>query len=200
MARDVGAWLEGLGLGRYAEAFAENEIDLAALPHITEEDLKEIGVALGARRRLLAAIADLDRPDEPAGQDQGVVEESSGSQAERRHLTVMFCDPVGSTALSERLDPEDLSALNQLWFYRDALDSCLRFALWDRAEGYADSLDAFTSAEPFVWNAFFAARGRALADHGRGKGSSDELRRIGELGRELGFLYSLQAVEAALKV
>ena len=49
MARDIGEWLEGLGLGRYAEAFAENEIDLPALPHITEEDLKEIGVALGAR-------------------------------------------------------------------------------------------------------------------------------------------------------
>jgi len=59
MAHNIGAWLEGLGLGKYAEAFVENEIDLEALPHVTEEDLREIGVALGARRKLLAAIAEL---------------------------------------------------------------------------------------------------------------------------------------------
>ena len=57
MARDIGQWLEGLDLGRYAEAFADNEIDLDALPHITGEDLKEIGVELGARRRLPVAPA-----------------------------------------------------------------------------------------------------------------------------------------------
>ena len=66
MPRDIGEWLDGLGLGRYAEAFADNEIDLQALPHIAEEDLKEIGVALGARRKLLAAIAELGEPDLPA--------------------------------------------------------------------------------------------------------------------------------------
>ncbi len=59
MAGDVSEWLEGLGLGRYADAFGENEIDLDALPHITEDDLKDIGVALGARRKLLAAIVEL---------------------------------------------------------------------------------------------------------------------------------------------
>ncbi len=57
MAHDIGAWLEGLGLGQYADAFGENEIDLDALPYITEDDLKDIGVALGARRKLLEAIA-----------------------------------------------------------------------------------------------------------------------------------------------
>jgi len=71
MARDIGEWLEGFGLGRYAEAFADNEIDLHALPHITEEDLKEIGVALGARRKLLAAIAELGDSAEPATADAG---------------------------------------------------------------------------------------------------------------------------------
>ncbi len=70
MARDIGEWLEGLGLGRYAEAFADNEIDLHALPHNTEEDLKEIGVALGARRKLLAAIAELGGSGEPATADE----------------------------------------------------------------------------------------------------------------------------------
>ncbi|MDP6407399.1 MAG: adenylate/guanylate cyclase domain-containing protein [Alphaproteobacteria bacterium] len=108
MAHDVGEWLEGLGLGRYAEAFAENEIDLPALPHITEEDLKEVGVALGARRLLLAAIADLGPSNAPAQQNVGADADAAGSEAERRHLTVMFCDLVGSTALSEQLDPEDL--------------------------------------------------------------------------------------------
>ena len=70
MARDIGEWLDGLGLGRYAEAFSDNEIDLQALPHITEEDLKEIGVALGARRKLLAAIAELGGSDAPATADE----------------------------------------------------------------------------------------------------------------------------------
>ncbi|MEE8247429.1 MAG: hypothetical protein V3S87_09225, partial [Alphaproteobacteria bacterium] len=70
MARDIGEWLEGLGLDRYADAFADNEIDLGALPHITEEDLKEMGVALGARRKMLAAIAELGDWGEPATADE----------------------------------------------------------------------------------------------------------------------------------
>ena len=108
MARDIGEWLDALGLGRYAEAFADNEIDLHALPHITEEDLKGIGVALGARRKLLAAIAELGEPEEPATADERSDDRSAGAEAERRQLTVMFVDLVGSTALAERLDPEDL--------------------------------------------------------------------------------------------
>ena len=100
--------VDGLGLGRYADAFADNEIDLHALPHITEEDLKEIGVALGARRKLLAAIAELGDADEPATEDERSDRRSASAEAERRQLTVMFVDLVGSTALAERLDPEDL--------------------------------------------------------------------------------------------
>ncbi len=105
MARDIGEWLDGLGLGRYAEAFADNEIDLPALPHITEQDLKEIGVALGARRKLRAAIAELVDGGEPASADARSGERSASAEAERRQLTVMFVDLVGSTALSGRLDP-----------------------------------------------------------------------------------------------
>jgi predicted ATPase/class 3 adenylate cyclase len=108
MARDIGEWLDGLDLGRYAEAFADNEIDLDALPFITEKDLSEIGVALGSRRKLLAAIAELGDSGGTATEDEKSGERSAGAEAERRQLTVMFCDLVGSTALAERLDPEDL--------------------------------------------------------------------------------------------
>jgi class 3 adenylate cyclase len=108
VSRGIDQWLKGLGLGRYAEAFADNEIDLHALPHITEEDLKEVGVALGARRKLLAAIAELGDLDEPSTADETSDQRSAGAEAERRQLTVMFCDLVGSTALSQRLDPEVL--------------------------------------------------------------------------------------------
>ena len=92
----VAAWLEALGLSEYARRFAEHDIDLAALRDLTEEDLKELGVSLGHRRRLLRAIAEL-RAVAPA----------PIGRAERRQLTVMFCDLAGSTALSARLDPED---------------------------------------------------------------------------------------------
>jgi len=107
MARDISEWLENLGLGKYAEVFAENEIDLAALPHVTEEDLKEIGVALGTRRKLLAAIAALGE----VGAAAAAVPEPlplGAPEAERRQLTVLFADLVGSTALAEQLDPEDM--------------------------------------------------------------------------------------------
>jgi class 3 adenylate cyclase/tetratricopeptide (TPR) repeat protein len=107
MARDIGEWLEGLGLSRYAEAFADNEIDMHALPHITEEDLKEIGVALGARRQLLAKIGELGDLNAPGAATGGSDEGSVANEAQRRQLTVMFCDLVGSTALSTRHDPED---------------------------------------------------------------------------------------------
>lgn len=110
MAGDVASWLEDLGLGEYADVFAANHIDMALLPTLTETDLKEIGVAsLGHRKRLLAAAGKLSETsgssDDPAAPEQIWIE------PERRHLTVLFCDLVGSTALSVRLDPEDLSKL-----------------------------------------------------------------------------------------
>ncbi|MBT3700336.1 MAG: AAA family ATPase [Alphaproteobacteria bacterium] len=88
---------------------------------------------------------------------------------------------------------------NQLWFYRDAIDGFLRFGLWDKATECANALDAFTAAESLIWNEFFTARGRALADHGRGRGSRDELRRVADMGEKLGFLYSVQAIQTALQ-
>jgi class 3 adenylate cyclase len=101
---DVAAWLRGLGLERYEAAFRDNEIDWEALPKLTAEDLKDLGVVLGSdRRKLLEAIGTL-RGKTDAGADRT----SAVATAERRQLTVMFCDLVGSTALSSQLDPEDL--------------------------------------------------------------------------------------------
>ena len=105
---DIADWLRDLGLGRYASAFAENEINWDVLPEPTADDLKEIGVAaVGDRRRLLAAIAALRGSAVPAASTAVLPPDVSGA-AERRQLTVMFCDLVGSTELSARLDPEDL--------------------------------------------------------------------------------------------
>jgi class 3 adenylate cyclase/predicted ATPase len=105
---DIAAWLRGLGLEQYAPAFAQNDIGPDLLPSLTAEELKEIGIAsLGHRRRLLEAIAAL-RPAPAAVAVGPGPEPAARSEAERRQVTVMFCDLVGSTALSARLDPEDL--------------------------------------------------------------------------------------------
>ena len=109
MADAIREWLEGLDLGRYAEAFIENEIDLQALPHLTEDDLKDVGVALGARRKLIAAIAEMAGAAATAATPEE--DRSAESEAQRRQLTVMFVDLVGSTELSEQHDPEDLRGI-----------------------------------------------------------------------------------------
>ncbi len=106
---DVAAWLRGLGLERYAPAFRDNDVDGEVLPELTSDDLISIGVAsVGHRRKLLAAIASLNAtPPDPmvmaAPRDA-----PAPAGTERRQLTVLFCDLVGSTALSSQLDPEDL--------------------------------------------------------------------------------------------
>jgi class 3 adenylate cyclase/predicted ATPase len=105
VAGDIADWLEQLGLSKYADLFAESEIGIDILPDLTEADLKELGIPLGDRKRLLkatAGAAPLEASSEPEPAPAVTPE------AERRHLTVMFCDLAGSTALSERLDPEDL--------------------------------------------------------------------------------------------
>jgi hypothetical protein len=103
---DIDEWLRSLGLGQYAPAFAENAINWDVLPDLTADDLKEIGIAaVGDRRRLLASIA-LLRGSAVAAPAKAP--SAASSEAERRQLTVMFCDLVGSTPLSVRFDPEDL--------------------------------------------------------------------------------------------
>src|SRR6266576_521994 len=107
--KGIAEWLASIGLGEYAQRFAENAIDLSVLRDLTDQDLNELGVLLGHRRKMLRAIAELDvtsaiAPTAPATKP----EREPSDEAERRHLTVMFCDLVGSTALSTRLDPEDM--------------------------------------------------------------------------------------------
>ena len=105
---NTAAWLQSLGLERYEPLFRDNEIDWEVLPKLTSDDLREIGVvAIGHRRKLLDAIAALGAVV-PAAETAAAVDVPAPADAERRQLTVLFCDLVGSTALSSRLDPEDL--------------------------------------------------------------------------------------------
>jgi hypothetical protein len=116
VAGDVTRWLHSLGLGQYEEKFRDNKIEVDVLPQLTADDLKDIGVsAVGDRRRLLAAIAALPFATPPANAPATVLKfessEASEVSAERRPLTVMFCDLVGSTALASLLDAEDWRSL-----------------------------------------------------------------------------------------
>ena len=107
---DVARWLEDLGLAQYAGTFAENDIDLEVLPHLSEQDLKNLGISLGHRKKLLHAIAALKGSSgTPASPAAEALQPPPRTEAERRQLTVMFVDLVGSTALSRRLDPEEMS-------------------------------------------------------------------------------------------
>lgn len=109
--RDIGEWLERIGLGQYRTVFARHDIAFDILGSLTDRDLQELGLSLGNRRRLLRAIAEVgEAAASPA---------PARETAERRNLTVMFCDLVGSTALSTRLDPEDLASIIRQ--YQDAV-------------------------------------------------------------------------------
>ena len=115
--QQIADWLENLGMSEYAQRFAENRIDFSVLPDLTDQDLKDLGVVLGDRRKMLRAIAKLDATPEavtlmpkPAStlsvateQPVRVAEESS----ERHHVTVMFCDLVDSTDVGAKLDVEE---------------------------------------------------------------------------------------------
>jgi class 3 adenylate cyclase len=117
--QEIGDWLEKLGMPEYGECFDQNKIDLSVLPHLTDQDLKDIGVPLGHRRKMLAAVAQLDdtsiaearipapgslKPQPPVASTSPPAPEAAG---ERRHVTVMFCDLVDSTGIATRLDAED---------------------------------------------------------------------------------------------
>jgi class 3 adenylate cyclase len=104
----IADWLEKLNLGQYAQRFADNDIDVSVLRHLTDADLEKIGVSLGHRRKILAAIAELPGASPSRYEPADGVEPKPQETAERRQVTVMFSDLVGSTALSARIDPEDL--------------------------------------------------------------------------------------------
>ncbi|MCP3420080.1 AAA family ATPase [Bradyrhizobium brasilense] len=127
--QQIADWLKQLGLGQYAQRFAENDITVAILPDLTDQDLKELGVAsLGHRRQLLRAIGERNRleqgaPRPPISPASPVAPHDT---AERRHVTVMFSDLVGSTALSTRMDPEDLRNLISA-YQKCVTETVLRF-------------------------------------------------------------------------
>ena len=108
--QQIAEWLEKLGMSEYAELFVANRIDLSVLPELTDQDLKELGIVLGDRRKILRAIAGHKSSETiaPNPESQAVNVARPQDAAERRQVTVMFSDLVGSTALSARMDPEDL--------------------------------------------------------------------------------------------
>ncbi len=130
---DVQQWLSSIDLGQYADAFEENAIGWDLFEELTDDDLRAIGIAaLGHRKRLLKAISEMGESSEttaslapPLSRDQSV----PGGEAERRQLTVMFCDLVGSTQLSQALDPEELREINRA--YQDAAKASI-----EKFDGY----------------------------------------------------------------
>lgn len=103
---DLRAWLRSHNLERYAETFAANDVDLDILGELTDRDLAELGVSLGNRRRLLRAIAERAAASRRAAAALAPEPIAIPAEAERRQVTVLFCDLVGSTALSSAVDPE----------------------------------------------------------------------------------------------
>jgi len=124
---DIAAWLRGLGLEQYAPAFRDNDVDSEVLPQLTVDDLISIGVtSVGHRRKLLAAIASLGAAASAASATVAPRDTLAPAGAERRQLTVMFCDLVGSTPLSTRFDPEDLREIVGA-YHRCVADTVARF-------------------------------------------------------------------------
>src|ERR1700720_224425 len=125
---DVAAWLRDLGIERYVSAFRDNDIDAEVLPKLTAEDLISIGVtSVGHRRKLLDAIAGLSVAFPTAVGAAPASGAPAQVDAERRQLTVMFCDLVGSTPLSARYDPEDLREIVGA-YHRCVTETVARFA------------------------------------------------------------------------
>ena len=128
MSEEVSVWLNGLGLGQHADAFEKNAIVWSLIPKLNHELLKEIGInSVGHRMQILEAAAELDSEQPPATTE--VEPPITTGEAERRQLTVMFCDLAGSTELSQQLDPEEMREINRA--YQDACKAAI-----DRYEGY----------------------------------------------------------------
>jgi class 3 adenylate cyclase len=131
MPMDIDDWLRGLGLDQYALAFRDNDIDADILLELTAEDLTGLGVAsIGHRRKLLGAISalryQLETPAEPVSPPSVASTPHEEPVAERRLLTILFCDLVGSTEIATRLDPEDLRELIGA-YHRCAAEELTRF-------------------------------------------------------------------------
>ena len=146
--QQIADWLRKLGMSEYAERFAENDVDISVLRHLTDQDLKDLGVSLGHRRKILAAIAELSSPPSPtptASAGMAVTQASITpatvlpiatalqTVGERRYLTVLFCDLVGSTGISAKLDAEEWRDL--VGAYLDAASAAVTemAAMWPRS-------------------------------------------------------------------
>jgi class 3 adenylate cyclase len=116
--QQIANWLKKLGMSEYTQRFSENDIAFDILPELTDQDLEKLGVSLGHRRRMLKAIRELGALARP--RTETAASPDPQLSAERRQLTVMFCDLVGSTALSTRLDPEDLREIISTYHQRCA--------------------------------------------------------------------------------
>jgi len=130
---DIATWLRRLGLEQYEQAFRENAIDAEVLSELTDADLEKLGMLLGHRKRLLKAISKLEpatSPSDTATLEMAVETQSVEPIAERRELTVMFVDLVGSTALASRLDPEDLRDIIGAYHRCVAADTVARPTAW----------------------------------------------------------------------
>src|SRR5262245_43069664 len=145
---DLAEWLGRHGLDQYTQTFAENNIDYSVLPDLTEDDLKKLGVSLGHRKKLLRAIEALTAAGQRTGITTAVsnvteVVPTSGQhrEAELRQITVMFCDLVGSTPLSQKLDPEDLKKL--LDAYRRACSTAIKRYGGEVARYFGDGVMSF---------------------------------------------------------
>lgn len=134
---DLAEWLGRHGLDQYAQTFAENNIEYSVLPDLTENDLKNLGVSLGHRKKLLRAIEALTVARQPTGPTPLV----QHREAEFRQITVMFCDLVGSTQLSEKLDPEDLQKLIDA--YRGECSTAIRRYGGEVAHYFGDGVMAY---------------------------------------------------------
>ena len=124
--QQIADWLEKLGMSEYAQRFAENDIDVEVLSELTDKDFDRLGVSIGHRRKIMRAIREFaaspvlavtERPASAAT----VTQATPSDTAERRQVTVMFSDLVGSTALSARMDPEDLREVISAWYAVGAL-------------------------------------------------------------------------------
>lgn len=145
---DLAEWLGRIGLGQYAQVFAENNIEFSVLPDLTENDLEKLGVTLGHRKKLLRAIDALTAAPQPADTAAANGDAAAASlpigqqrEAELRQITVMFCDLVGSTPLSEKLDPEDLRVLIDA--YREACGAAIKRYGGEIASYAGDGVMAF---------------------------------------------------------
>jgi class 3 adenylate cyclase len=131
--QQIADWLEKLGMSEYAQRFAENRIDFSVLPDLTDQDLEKLGVVLGDRRKMLRAIANLEA-QKSAPVVTVVAAAPAGppplDTAERRQVTVMFSDLVGSTALSTRMDPEDLREVISA-YQKCVAETVQRFDGWE---------------------------------------------------------------------